>query len=306
MKKYIAIFFTTVALACLLTGCGKENKTNEENNGTITEITSGEINSEKEIENNEDLVESISLINSGDIKKLEVIKELELHKDSGDVLYYSGEYADNGVERKIEIEFLGMQEDDFVTTTYEVDIDGAKRKVNFDADGKFYIVDVDKNDKYVELVATSNPNESDVTSNVFYRYVDGEIVELGKVSNFDGIEMKMYQNKILGMPVYFGEGALVGSYYIIKDNKIENVKTKYEDVKDKEYTVTADSIDYVLETEESTSNLKNIRIGDKIKIEKINDNSDYITENDYTVYMRARIQSGDEVVIQNPLAGVSF
>lgn len=306
MKKYIAIFFTTVALACLLTGCGKENKTNEENNGTITEITSGEINSEKEIENNEDLVESISLINSGDIKKLEVIKELELHKDSGDVLYYSGEYADNGVERKIKIEFLGMQEDDFVTTTYEVDIDGAKRKVNFDADGKFYIVDVDKNDKYVELVATSNPNESDVTSNVFYRYVDGEIVELGKVSNFDGIEMKMYQNKILGMPVYFGEGALVGSYYIIKDNKIENVKTKYEDVKDKEYTVTADSIDYVLETEESTSNLKNIRIGDKIKIEKINDNSDYITENDYTVYMRARIQSGDEVVIQNPLAGVSF
>lgn len=306
MKKYIAIFFTTVALACLLTGCGKENKTNEENNGTITEITSGEINSEKEIENNEDLVESISLINSGDIKKLEVIKELELHKDSGDVLYYSGEYADNGVERKIKIEFLGMQEDDFVTTTYEVDIDGAKRKVNFDADGKFYIVDVDKNDKYVELVATSNPNESDVTSNVFYRYVDGEIVELGKVSNFDGIEMKMYQNKILGMPVYFEEGALVGSYYIIKDNKIENVKTKYEDVKDKEYTVTADSIDYVLETEESTSNLKNIRIGDKIKIEKINDNSDYITENDYTVYMRARIQSGDEVVIQNPLAGVSF
>ena len=269
MKKYIAIFFTTVALACLLTGCGKENKTNEENDGTITEITSGEINSEKEIENNEDLVESISLINSGDIKKLEVIKELELHKDSGDVLYYSGEYADNGVERKIEIEFLGMQEDDFVTTTYEVDIDGAKRKVNFDADGKFYIVDVDKNDKYVELVATSNPNESDVTSNVFYRYVDGEIVELGKVSNFDGIEMKMYQNKILGMPVYFEEGALVGSYYIIKDNKIENVKTKYEDVKDKEYTVTADSIDYVLETEESTSNLKNIRIGDKIKIEKI-------------------------------------
>lgn len=306
MKKYIAIFFTTVALACLLTGCGKENKTNEENNGTITEITSGEINSEKEIENNEDLVESISLINSGDIKKLEVIKELELHKDSGDVLYYSGEYADNGVERKIKIEFLGMQEDDFVTTTYEVDIDGAKRKVNFDADGKFYIVDVDKNDKYVELVATSNPNESDVTSNVFYRYVDGEIVELGKVSNFDGIEMKMYQNKILGMPVHFEEGALVGSYYIIKDNKIENVKTKYEDVKDKEYTVTADSIDYVLETEESTSNLKNIRIGDKIKIEKINDNSDYITENDYTVYMRARIQSGDEVVIQNPLAGVSF
>lgn len=306
MKKYIAIFFTTVALACLLTGCGKENKTNEENNGTITEITSGEINSEKEIENNEDLVESISLINSGDIKKLEVIKELELHKDSGDVLYYSGEYADNGVERKIKIEFLGMQEDDFVTTTYEVDIDGAKRKVNFDADGKFYIVDVDKNDKYVELVATSNPNESDVTSNVFYRYVDGEIVELGKVSNFDGIEMKMYQNKILGMPVYFEEGALIGSYYIIKDNKIENVKTKYEDVKDKEYTVTADSIDYVLETEESTSNLKNIRIGDKIKIEKINDNSDYITENDYTVYMRARIQSGDEVVIQNPLAGVSF
>lgn len=306
MKKYIAIFFTTVALACLLTGCGKENKTNEENNGTITEITSGEINSEKEIENNEDLVESISLINSGDIKKLEVIKELELHKDSGDVLYYSGEYADNGVERKIKIEFLGMQEDDFVTTTYEVDIEGAKRKVNFDADGKFYIVDVDKNDKYVELVATSNPNESDVTSNVFYRYVDGEIVELGKVSNFDGIEMKMYQNKILGMPVYFEEGALVGSYYIIKDNKIENVKTKYEDVKDKEYTVTADSIDYVLETEESTSNLKNIRIGDKIKIEKINDNSDYITENDYTVYMRARIQSGDEVVIQNPLAGVSF
>lgn len=306
MKKYIAIFFTTVALACLLTGCGKENKTNEENNGTITEITSGEINSEKEIENNEDLVESISLINSGDIKKLEVIKELELHKDSGDGLYYSGEYADNGVERKIKIEFLGVQEDDFVTTTYEVDIDGAKRKVNFDADGKFYIVDVDKNDKYVELVATSNPNESDVTSNVFYRYVDGEIVELGKVSNFDGIEMKMYQNKILGMPVYFGEGALVGSYYIIKDNKIENVKTKYEDVKDKEYTVTADSIDYVLETEESTSNLKNIRIGDKIKIEKINYNSDYITENDYTVYMRARIQSGDEVVIQNPLAGVSF
>lgn len=306
MKKYIAIFFTTVALACLLTGCGKENKTNEESNGTITEITSGEINSEKEIENNEDLVESISLINSGDIKKLEVIKELELHKDSGDVLCYSGEYADNGVERKIKIEFLGMQEDDFVTTTYEVDIDEAKRKVNFDADGKFYIVDVDKNDKYVELVATSNPNESDVTSNVFYRYVDGEIVELGKVSNFDGIEMKMYQNKILGMPVYFEEGALVGSYYIIKDNKIENVKTKYEDVKDKEYTVTADSIDYVLETEESTSNLKNIRIGDKIKIEKINDNSDYITENDYTVYMRARIQSGDEVVIQNPLAGVSF
>ena len=31
MKKYIAIFFTTVALACLLTGCGKENKTNESN-----------------------------------------------------------------------------------------------------------------------------------------------------------------------------------------------------------------------------------------------------------------------------------
>ena len=299
MKKYIAIFFTTVALACLLTGCGKENKTNEENNGTITEITSGEINKSNE-------EKGVSLINSGDIKELEVIKELELHKDSGDVLYYSGEYADNGVERKIQIEFLGIQEDDFVTSTYEVDIDGAKCKVNFDADGKFYIVDVDKNDKYVELVATSNPNESNVISNVFYRYVDGEIVELGKVSNFDGIKMKMYQNKILGMPVYFEEGALVGSYYIIKDNKIENVKTKYEDVKDKEYTVTADSIDYVLETEESTSNLKNIRIGDKIKIEKIKEDSDYITENDYTVYMRARIQSGDEVIIQNPLAGVSF
>lgn len=299
MKKYIAIFFTTVALACLLTGCGKENKTNEENNGTITEITSGEINKSNE-------EKGVSLINSGDIKELEVIKELELHKDSGDVLYYSGEYADNGVERKIKIEFLGVQEDDFVTTTYEVDIDGAKRKVNFEADGKFYIVDVDKNDEYVELVATSKPNESDVTSNVFYRYVDGEIVELGKVSNFDGIEMKMYQNKILGMPVYFGEGALVSSYYVIKDNKIENVKTKYEDVKDKEYTVTAESIDYVLETEENTSNLKNIRIGDKIKIEKIKEDSDYITENDYTVYMRARIQSGDEVIIQNPLAGVSF
>lgn len=304
MKKYIGIFFATVALACLLTGCGKENKTNEENNGTITEITSGEINSEKENKENED--KNISLINSGDIKELEVIKELELNKDSGDVAYYSGEYADNGVERKIKIEFLGMQEDDFVTAAYEVDIDGAKCKANFDSDGKFYIVDVDKNDKYVELVATSNPNESNVTSNVFYRYVDGEIVELGKVSNFDGIKMKMYQNKILGMPVYFGEGALVSNYYVIKNNKIENVKTKYEDVKDKEYTVTAESIDYVLETEENTSNLKNIRIGDKIKIEKIKEDSDYITENDYTVYMRARIQSGDEVIIQNPLAGVSF
>lgn len=304
MKKYIGIFFATVALACLLTGCGKENKTNEENNGTITEITSGEINSEKENKENED--KNISLINSGDIKELEVIKELELNKDSGDVAYYSGEYADNGVERKIKIEFLGMQEDDFVTATYEVDIDGAKCKANFDSDGKFYIVDVDKNDKYVELVATSNPNESNVTSNVFYRYVDGEIVELGKVSNFDGIKMKMYQNKILGMPVYFGEGALVSNYYVIKNNKIENVKTKYEDVKDKEYTVTAESIDYVLETEENTSNLKNIRIGDKIKIEKIKEDSDFITENDYTVYMRARIQSGDEVIIQNPLAGVSF
>ena len=299
MKKYIVIFFATVALACLLTGCSKENKTNEENNGTITEITSGEINSEKENKENED--KNISLINSGDIKELEVIKELELNKDSGDVAYYSGEYADNGVERKIKIEFLGMQEDDFVTATYEVDIDGAKCKANFDSDGKFYIVDVDKNDKYVELVATSNPNESDVTSNVY-----GEIVELGKVSNFDGIKMKMYQNKILGMPVYFGEGALVSNYYVIKNNKIENVKTKYEDVKDKEYTVTAESIDYVLETEENTSNLKNIRIGDKIKIEKIKEDSDYITENDYTVYMRARIQSGDEVIIQNPLVGVSF
>lgn len=304
MKKYIGIFFATVAFACLLTGCGKENKTNEENNGTITEITSGEINSEKENKENED--KNISLINSGDIKELEVIKELELNKDSGDVAYYSEEYADNGVERKIKIEFLGMQEDDFVTATYEVDIDGAKCKANFDSDGKFYIVDVDKNDKYVELVATSNPNESNVTSNVFYRYVDGEIVELGKVSNFDGIKMKMYQNKILGMPVYFGEGALVSNYYVIKNNKIENVKTKYEDVKDKEYTVTAESIDYVLETEENTSNLKNIRIGDKIKIEKIKEDSDFITENDYTVYMRARIQSGDEVIIQNPLAGVSF
>ena len=30
MKKYIGIFFATVAFACLLTGCGKENKTNEE------------------------------------------------------------------------------------------------------------------------------------------------------------------------------------------------------------------------------------------------------------------------------------
>ena len=54
MKKYIGIFFATVAFACLLTGCGKENKTNEENNGTITEITSGEINSEKENKENED------------------------------------------------------------------------------------------------------------------------------------------------------------------------------------------------------------------------------------------------------------
>ena len=49
-----------------------------------------------------------------------------------------------------------------------------------------------------------------------------------------------------------------------------------------------------------------MRIEDKIKREKIKEDSDYITENDYTVYMRARIQSGDEVIIQNPLAGVSF
>lgn len=297
MKKYIGIFFATVALACLLTGCGKENKTNEENNGTITEITSGEINSEKENRENED--KNISLINSGDIKELEVIKELELSKDSGDVAYYSGEYEDNGVARKIQIDFLEIQEDDVWTVVYEVDIDGAKHKVNLYGDGKFYIVDVDKNDEYVELVTTSKPNESDVTSNVFYRYVDGEIVELGKVSNFDGIKMKMYQNKILGMPAYFEEGALVGSYYIINDNKIENVKTKYEDVKDREYTLTADTIDDVFD-------LKNIKIGDKVKIEKINENSDYITENDYTLYMKVKTQSGDEITIQKPIAGVSF
>ena len=38
MKKYIGIFFATVAFACLLTGCGKENKTNEQVNESAMDL----------------------------------------------------------------------------------------------------------------------------------------------------------------------------------------------------------------------------------------------------------------------------
>lgn len=308
MKKYIAVFFATVALACCLTGCGKDNE-----NKVISENASGEISGEV-LENKDVKEETSSIINTNDIKELEVLKEIKVKDGTSKVVYplenkvvcFSGEYVENGVERKITISFCGEKEEDYITPIYELDIDGAKTEIGLEFDGEFYIVDLDKNDEYVEIVATSGQNESGVVSNTFYRYINGGVVEIGKISNLDGIKMNMYQNKILGMPVYFEEGALVGSYYIVKDNKIENVKVKYEDVKDNVYTITDESIDYILETVETTSNLKNIKIGEKLKLKKFNDDSEDITENDFTTYIRAEIESGDEVIIQNPAVGVSL
>lgn len=227
--------------------------------------------------------ENIKIIKEIVIDDFEKDEENEINKYplKNKILCYSGEYETNN---KLNVYFNGYDYENYWMGNYEIKINDANIDIFCH---NLYFVDFDEDDDYFEIVADSaseNACDTDI-----YRYINNEIIYIGGLSGTIGIEQYLvYDKKIIDKfkICYFQEEVLIPIYYIIEDNKIVLKRTSYEEVKDKTYTVTQSII-------EEFSCEDKLKVGDKIRILSICDDSDYITSLAQGLVLRVMNESGD-------------
>lgn len=186
---------------------------------------------------------------------------------------------------KLEVYFCGFRYDDYVDRIFEINVNGVKKEVI--SDGPIYVIDIDENDSYLEI-ATDDAWENGCYTSIT-RFINNKFVDMGSMNDaIGGLEdYRCFNGKIYDWySLNFEEEIIIPKYFVIENDKIVMKIVKYEEVKDKVYTVTED----VLHTFKCEDKLK---VGDKIKILNIYDNSDEITFECQGMVLRVMNEKGD-------------
>lgn len=301
MKKSLLVLFCILCFC--ITGCGyKEENVDIENvsgdlNGLNEELI-GESDADieavpmdKEVEDS-NTGKNVTIISKIEPVDLEYDWELELNKHPLEekILRYDGKYKQGNQKNTLKIYFTGYDYSDYIKPCYEVfindiPVDAYGFENGICIEDTIYIADLDDSDEYIELM-TSNYWENGVNTSI-YRYINDKLIWIGYVT--DDIEYFVnYDGKFLpSYNVYhLLEETLIPRYYIIEEGKIIHEFTKYDEVKDKTYTVTQEFLDEI-------DCHGKLQVGDKIKILSLNDESNLITGGSQGVVMRVINEKGE-------------
>lgn len=273
MRKIYCIIIISVLFLC---SCSNSNE-NSTKEVTPTISTADTISSPKSSQENENTSSNIGLDLNKFIscEKLKIKSNLVSDKIEKDLKYQSnitGSYDLDSDKKQdeISIKLLGRVEDG------ESSIKINDKIFSFYANSlETYLVDLDKNDKYIEVVVLDN-GASDDPNLLFFRYTGKEIIKLGNIHEnvlLDG------QGKALStfqMTVF--EPRIALNIYEVVNNKFDKKSQDYNSSLNKNYTVPNDKAGFFIEmntiskdfsptfTEEHAITLKK---GDKIKIKNL-------------------------------------
>lgn len=270
-------------------------------------ITETIINEETTSEKNSDSIEQLS---ASDIRNMttegyssidSIKKETEFEVSYTDVenvhgaVKYKGKYALT----------VGGKEDE-ITVFYDgdhlvyIEINGEINVFGGDYISNVEIVDIDKNDEYLELVLFDEGPSADPQLKIF-RYADNSIIELG---NFGGMfESTLFDGKgriIAGWSYYdFIETQIVTEFVEVKENIATTYNPDYSELLNKKYKLTRDLTVGFKETQDindypDVENIIRIEKGSEITIISG-------TSNGSCFYIE--LQDGKRGVITTQLAG---
>lgn len=288
MAKNI-IFFICICI-CLV-GC--QNKQELKDSGENIQIIENNISSEiEEVKNVDD---------NSSVSKIKILKEIdtslcdklydpdwdsEAYKYPLEQKYLCDTYENEKLGlKKIEVYFCGYQYNDFADYVFEININGIKEEVV--GAWKIFVIDLDESDDYLEI-ATEYYYECGGSIEIT-RVINNDLFFIGSMSGYSTVEDYIYINeKIADDLIHFLEETITPRYYIFENNKLIIKFMTYEEVKDKEYTITEETLsDLQLFPEEY------MQVGDKIKILSISDETDTIMEVTNGINLRVMNESGE-------------
>ena len=289
-KKILTKTFTVFLVATMLlsiTACGaktttsdKQTTSNTENSSTDNSSTDNSSTENNSTENNE----TDTYMTTENYKPLEDIIE----DDSFEETRWAKDVTSSAMEMiAFKTEYpLSAGANDSIAVEFDMSTSEGSVKIN-DAKLDFYgaciegaaIIDVDKSDAYKEvLVYDAGP--SDDPEVIIYRYVDGEIYELGGFYGRYSYNMVLFNSKggIMDALDYieFLEEQIVVQYQIVSDNKAKEIDVDYSGALGKKYKVAYDITVAFAETEDTDLN----------KAHDIVDINQYL-----------KLKAGDEIVL---------
>lgn len=292
MEKNI-IFFICICI-CLV-GC--QNKQELKDSGENIQIIENNISSEiEEVKNVDDntSMDKIKILKEIDTSLCQQMYEPdwdnEAYKYPLEQKYLLTDTYENeklGL-KKLEVYFCGYQYNTYGEPTFEIIINNIKKEVI--ADTSIYVIDLDENDDYLEI-ATDEYSENACDTSV-WRFIKDGFINMGSMNDaLDGLEAYTYCNgKISDTLLPFLEETVIPKYYVIENNKLVMKFVTYEEVKDKEYTITEKFLSFI-------ECYDKLQVGDKIKILSITDETDAIIFDTQGIELRVMNESGEVFMI---------
>lgn len=271
MKKMI--IFIVCCMCLLVVGCEKQAE--------VIDISGEIIN--MQVSQKED--KKINIIEKIKIPDFEYDWETEINKYPLDekVLCYEGDFNQGNEKNKISVYFKGYGYNDYLDYFYEIKINDVFLEEISDC---LCIIDMDSNDDYIEFVIDDFWENGGF--HYVYRYINNEITCIGSLKDIFLEDYFCNENRFFSKYeiIHFGEETLIPRYYILENGELTYKLMKYDEVKDKTYTVTQDMLTEI----ECYDKLK---VGDKIKILNYHDETDNITGESQGLELRVMNESGE-------------
>lgn len=195
-----------------------------------------------------------------------------------------------GIE-KLEVSFCGYGEHEgYASPIFEISINDIKETVTSDSD--LYIISFGEEDKHLEIA--TEVFRDNVCETHIYSFFKNKFVDMGVMSdNVTKLEdYKWHDGKIYNEYIFnFEEGVVIPKYYVIENNKIVEKYTKYDDVKNNTYTVNDEFL--------NAMNCKGkLKVGDKIKLLRVNETSENIASIDYMQIISLKVMDEKENIFE--------
>lgn len=293
MAKNI-IFFICICIC--LTGCQNKQEliVAGENIQIIENNISGEIGEVKNVDDNSS-TSKIKILKKIDTSSCQQMYDRdwvnEAYKYPLEQKYLLTDTYENeklGIE-KLEVYFCGYEYDSYIDPIFEININNVRSEVI--SDGNIYVIDLDENDEYLEI-AVDNYWENGCDTSVL-RFAKDNFVNMGTMTDaaLDGLEAYTYCNgKISDTLLPFLEETVIPKYYIVENNKLVMKFVTYEEVKDKEYTITEKFLSFI-------ECYDKLQVGDKIKILSITDETEAIRFDTQGIELRVMNEKGEVFTI---------
>lgn len=292
MAKNI-IFFICICIC--LTGCQNKQELKDagENIQIIENNISGEIGEVKNVDDNSS-TSKIKILKKIDTSSYQQMYDPdwdnEAYKYPLEQKYLLTDTYENeklGIE-KLEVYFCGYEYDSYIDPIFEININNVRKEVI--SDGNIYVIDLDENDEYLEI-AVDDYWENGCDTSVL-RFARDSFVNMGSMNDaLDGLEAYTYCNgKISDTLLPFLEETVIPKYYIVENNKLVMKFVTYEEVKDKEYTITEKFLSFI-------ECYDKLQVGDKIKILSITDETEAIIFDTQGIELRVMNEKGEVFTI---------